>query len=121
MSPFIKTYGFSGDQPHAFPFKFETLVHRNAYDATELHRHNYYEVFIFEKGGGSHLLDFSEIPIEDSSVHFLTPGMVHCVRRALKSNGYVMMFTDEFYYFNSENKNLLFELPFFHNNSNHPA
>lgn len=32
-----------------------------------------------------------------------------------------MMFTDEFYYFNSENKNLLFELPFFHNNSVHPA
>jgi AraC family transcriptional activator of pobA len=113
----IETYGFGNSSEATFPFKFETLEHRNNYDSSELHRHDYYEVFLFTHGSGSHVLDFSEIPIEDNSIHFLTPGMVHCVQRGLKSDGYVMMFTDDFYYFNAESKNLLFELPFFHNNS----
>ena len=41
------------------------IQHKNPYDFTQVHRHDYYEIFFFENGGGSQLTDFmAQIPIE---------------------------------------------------------
>jgi AraC family transcriptional regulator, transcriptional activator of pobA len=62
------------------------------YDYTAPHRHDYFELFIFEKGGGTHIIDFEAFPIHDRSIHIVAPGKVHQVNRALNSNGYVILF-----------------------------
>ncbi len=67
----------------------------NEYDFTEAHRHQYYEFFYFEKGGGSHKIDFIDFPIQSNSVHIVAPGQVHQMKRALDSEGYVFLFEPE--------------------------
>lgn len=64
----------------------------NDYDFKMPHRHDYFELFYFEKGGGQHLIDFVSFEIEDHSIHIVAPGQVHQMSRALDSEGYVILF-----------------------------
>ena len=95
------------------PFRFVALNRsQHSYDFTAPHRHNYYEVFFFEHGGGEHDIDFTTFPIRDNSLHFVTPGQVHQVRRLPGSGGGVLLFTTDFYSLNLYNRDLLQALPF---------
>ena len=64
----------------------EVIVNRlstlSDYDFSEPHRHNYFEFFCFLEGGGHHIIDFREVPIESNSIHIVAPGQVHQVNRA---------------------------------------
>ena len=40
--------------------QLETLTH---YDSSEPHRHKYFEFFYFQKGGGTHTIDFEEFSL----------------------------------------------------------
>ncbi|MEZ4938512.1 MAG: helix-turn-helix transcriptional regulator [Crocinitomicaceae bacterium] len=62
------------------------------YNTSEPHRHNYFELFIFEKGGGDHLIDFDSFPVAENTVHIVAPGKVHQMRRMPNSKGYVIHF-----------------------------
>jgi AraC family transcriptional regulator, transcriptional activator of pobA len=86
---------------HSFPLKNIKPIRMNeltslmSYDATLPHRHNYYEFFVFLKGGGSHSIDFIDFPIQDGSIHIVAPDQVHQVKRELDSHGYVFLFDAE--------------------------
>lgn len=66
------------------------------------HRHDYYEIFLFDKGGGRHEIDFHTYDIPDHSVHFVTPGQVHKVSRVPGSYGSIILFSRDFYYLGSK-------------------
>jgi AraC-like DNA-binding protein len=68
------------------------LVSLTHYDSSEPHRHNYFEFFFFQKGGGTHTIDFVEFSIESNAIHIVAPGQVHQVKRELDSNGFVFLF-----------------------------
>ena len=116
----IPLHDFTQDDATSIPFMVEKLEKKEDYDTTLPHRHNYYEIFFFEKGGGTHEIDFEVNPIADNSLHFVSPGQVHLVRRELDSNGYVVFFSRDFYYLNLQNRDVLFDMPFFNNNSPRP-
>jgi AraC-like DNA-binding protein len=59
---------------------------------SEAHRHQFYECFIFIEGGGTHTIDFVEFPILNNSIHIITPGQVHQIKRDINSYGFVYMF-----------------------------
>ncbi len=61
-------------------------------EAIEIHRHQFFECFVFLKGGGTHSIDFTEFPIHDFSIHIITPGQVHQLARKANSHGFVFMF-----------------------------
>lgn len=69
-----------------------------SYSTEKAHRHNYFELFYFTEGGGSHLVDFSDYPIHSESLHIVVPGALHLVKRTAGSAGYVLLFTKEFLY-----------------------
>ncbi|MGE3800458.1 MAG: helix-turn-helix transcriptional regulator [Candidatus Kapaibacterium sp.] len=89
-----------------------------SYDYSRPHRHNYYEIFFFEKGKGEHDIDFTTFAIDTPCLHFVSPGQIHQVRREANSRGWVLLFTNEFYYLNLANRDILHETPFL--NRNHP-
>ncbi len=62
------------------------------YDFGVPHRHNYFEFFIFLKGGGSHNIDFVDFPIYPNSIHIVAPGQIHQVKRDVDSYGFVLLF-----------------------------
>lgn len=73
------------------------LTTLNDYDFAAPHRHDYFELFVFEKGGGTHMVDFEPVAIHDYSIHIVAAGKVHQVNRALDSNGYVLLFHQELF------------------------
>lgn len=60
------------------------------------HRHDFFEIFIFFKGKGTHEIDFKSYPVNDCSIHFVTPGQVHMISERENSDGYLLTFTEEF-------------------------
>jgi AraC family transcriptional activator of pobA len=97
------------DEVHKKELKMNQLVTLTHYDSSEAHRHNYFEFFVFLKGGGNHLIDFVEFPILDNSIHIVAPGQVHQVKRELDSSGYVFIFEPNLFDHSKEIENLLFD------------
>ncbi len=113
----IPIHNFSKDDISSITFKIIKLGGKAEYDTSIPHRHNYYEIFLFEKGGGLHSIDFKEFEIKDKSIHFISPGQVHRVNRKTGSSGYIILFSRDFFYSNSVNKSILFDIPFLNNNT----
>lgn len=113
----IPIHDFSKDNKDSVPFRFVSLGALTEYDFSEPHRHNYYEIFFFTKGGGTHLIDFKEYSIGSHAIHFISPGQVHKVKRALDSQGSIILFSRDFFHLGSEGQNTLFNFPFLNNSS----
>ncbi len=116
----IPVHDFISDDATSIPFTIIPLEVKSVYDSAIPHRHNYYEIFIFYKGGGTHEIDFEEIEVKTGSVHFVSPGQVHVLLRAPGSYGYVVLFSRDFFSLPLQDKDFLFELPFLNNNTAHP-
>ena len=112
MSSLIPVDDFTREEAE-LSFKFLRLDNNSGYNAREPHRHNYYEVFHFTKGGGEHMLDFTHREIKDHSLHFVAPGQVHMLRRDKNAKGYVLIFSSAFFYLHSAKNSLLNDYPAF--------
>jgi AraC-like DNA-binding protein len=109
----IPSYELSRGDDLSLPFKYLPLDRTEGrYHASEPHRHNYYEIFYFERGGGEHDIDFQSYEIRDHSIHFVTPGQVHQIRRAPGSYGHIVLFTAEFYALSLNHRDLRSDVPF---------
>ncbi|MEO8146611.1 MAG: AraC family transcriptional regulator [Bacteroidia bacterium] len=117
----IPVHSLLKSDPTGIVFRFETMSANPPKGAPlETHRHDYYEIFIFEKGGGSHFIDFSVFDIKSRNIHFVSPGQVHHLRRSKGSRGFVIMFSKEVFHLNIHDKIELIELPFFAGSQSNP-
>lgn len=108
----IPIHDFSKIEQEKVSFRYIPLHQRSDYDTTRAHRHSYYEIFLFAKGGGMHEIDFGAHSISDRSIHFVSPGQVHQVKREPDSYGSILLFSQNFYYLGSKVDLSLFEYPF---------
>ncbi len=76
-------------------------------------RNGNYCIFIFKSAAGKHILNEHSIPVTSSSIHFVAPGLQHSFKQLRHASGYCIEFSEDFFYLNTENKDLLFRLPFF--------
>jgi AraC-like DNA-binding protein len=116
----IPIHDFARDSHDSIPFKFVSLGGLANYDFSEPHRHNYYEIFFFAKGGGEHHIDFKAYAIHDHSIHFISPGQVHQLKRSPESHGCIVLFSRDFVSQGVGEKYSLYNFPFL-NNSQLPA
>jgi len=116
----IPTHEFYDTLERSIPFDFIPLKRKNNYDSSRHHRHAYYEVFFFINGGGTHEIDFEIFPIKSNALHFVSPGQIHLVKRAVNSNGYVLLFSREFYHLGISKTDILYDMPFLNNNTKKP-
>ncbi|WP_321279077.1 helix-turn-helix domain-containing protein [Marinifilum fragile] len=78
-------------------FQMMEIDHKPVYDFTRIHRHDYFEIFLFENGGiGSQLIDFKEYHITGKSLYVVMPKQVHLLKRKKEENGIIIQFTKEF-------------------------
>ncbi|OIQ27005.1 MAG: hypothetical protein BM555_06265 [Crocinitomix sp. MedPE-SWsnd] len=75
-----------------FDIKVNELGARTNYNTSEHHRHNYFELFFFENGGGQHEIDFVDFENHSFSIQIVAPGQVHQMKRKPGSNGFVVIF-----------------------------
>lgn len=94
-------------------YKIIKLNAPTEYSTVEAHRHNYYEILLFNSGGGTHMIDFDNHIIRDQSLHFVSSGQIHALNRDVGVTGYVVIFSKEFMVLNSMDKLLLVDFPAF--------
>jgi len=97
------------------PFKLEMIESKAGYNPRAPHRHNYYEIFFFEKGAGLHMIDFNELEIAPKQIHLLSPGQIHYMHRAPDTHGWVLKFSSEFFLSELSDKEMLQRIPFLNN------
>lgn len=78
------------------------------------HRHDFYEVLYLSGGSGFHIIDSNKYKIEPPCIFFMTPGQTHKLELSHDIDGYIFLFTPDFYLLNHTNKNKLLGFPFFH-------
>ncbi len=106
----IRTYTFSEFEESNSSFSIKKLedLYRMKHGESDIpHRHDYYTIIFFEKGEGTHIVDFTEYKIEDNTIYFIVPGQMHQVMPTSEPKGWTMKFTDEFLISNSISDKLI--------------
>lgn len=63
----------------------------------EPHKHDFFIINLFEKGKGTHTIDFREYPVENHQIHLLFPDQVHHWQIEKETIGYQLMISREWY------------------------
>jgi len=79
------------------------------------HKHNFYEIMWVQRGASRQAIDYQEYQIYAGTLFFISPGQLHLFEEWDNVEGYVLMFTEEFFLLNLQNKNTLFELSYLDN------
>jgi len=106
----IRTYTLSEFEEINSSFSIKKLedLYRMKHGESDIpHRHDYYTIIFFEKGEGTHIVDFTEYQIEDNTIYFIFPGQMHQVIPTSEPKGWTMKFTDEFLIANSISDKLI--------------
>jgi len=61
------------------------------------HRHNFYHIVLFTKGGGTHAIDFENFEVRPYQIYFMIPGQVHSWDFEGEVDGYVINFSTSFF------------------------
>jgi len=84
--------------PLRFRFEFLEAGKRSGHGMDQQpHRHQIYELFYFAEGGGTHEIDFLQLPIVAGTAHWVKPGQVHFLQRAAACWGFVLQFDRTFF------------------------
>jgi len=102
-------------------FQIEVFDANRHFKVEYPHRHDFFEVLYLAKGSGMHVIDSNKYEIKPPCVFFMSPGQAHKLELSNDVEGYIFIFTAEFYLINSSNQNRLLEFPFFFTlNQNNP-
>ncbi|MDO1447161.1 AraC family transcriptional regulator [Rhodocytophaga aerolata] len=77
------------------------------------HRHDFYCIFLFTQGTGTHIIDFKTYEVTPGSVFFMSPAQMHTFQLSADTDGYVVFFTPELYLLENT-RHTLAHFPFFH-------
>ncbi|WP_214073499.1 helix-turn-helix domain-containing protein [Mucilaginibacter sp. dw_454] len=84
--------------------------HRNLHLA---HKHSFYHLVFFTKGGGSQTIDFQQVPVKSNQIYFMIPGQVHNWAFKGEVDGYIINFSVPFFQSFLLKANYLEDFPFF--------
>jgi AraC family transcriptional activator of pobA len=84
------------------------------------HKHNFYEILWITKGRSKQNIDFKEYEISKDTLFFISPGQLHLFEKWENIEGFVVLFTEQFFLQIFQNKNILFELSYLDNLHENP-
>jgi AraC family transcriptional activator of pobA len=77
------------------------------------HKHSFYHLVFFTKGGGSQTIDFQQVPVKSHQIYFMIPGQVHNWAFEGEVDGYIINFSESFFQSFLLKANYLEEFSFF--------
>lgn len=98
--------------------RFNTMDEPNVDD---FHKHSFYEILWTEKGKSKQIIDYHEYEVNPNTLFFISPNQVHHFEEWKSLTGGTILFTEDFYLLNLNNKDLLFELSFLDNLYSNPC
>ncbi|HEY4197828.1 MAG TPA: AraC family transcriptional regulator [Mucilaginibacter sp.] len=84
--------------------------HKNLYFP---HKHTFYHLVLFTKGGGTHSIDFKTFDVTPYQIYFMIPGQVHSWNFEGDVDGYVIHFSLSFFQSFLLKNGYLDQFPFF--------
>lgn len=79
------------------------------------HKHNFYEIFWLTKGNSTQIIDYQSYQISENTLFFISPGQLHLFEDWRGVEGFVILFTEDFFLRIFQDKNILFELSYLDN------
>jgi len=80
------------------------------------HKHSFYHLVLFTKGGGIHAIDFEQFVVQPFQIYFMVPGQVHSWSFEGEVDGYVINFSELFFQSFLLKPDYLKQFPFFAGN-----
>ena len=111
--PVYSLHNFSTPERNSQQFQVEVFDANRHFSVKYPHRHDFFEVLYLLKGSGFHVIDGNKYEIQPPSVFFMSPGQAHKIEFSSDIEGYIFIFTGDFYLINQSNQNRLIEFPFF--------
>lgn len=112
--PVYSLHNFSSPERKSQQFQVEIFDANRHFSVSYPHRHDFFEVLYLLKGSGYHVIDGNKYRIEPPCIFFLSPGQAHKLELSQDIEGYIYIFTAEFYLIDRINQNRLIEFPFFY-------
>lgn len=79
------------------------------------HKHNFYEILWITKGNSKQNIDYKNYSISENTLFFISPGQLHLLEEWEGIEGFIILFTEEFFLKIFQNKDILFELSYLDN------
>jgi AraC family transcriptional regulator, transcriptional activator of pobA len=111
--PVYSLHAFSAPERNTQLFQVEIFDARRHFAVKYPHRHDFFEVLYLAKGSGFHVIDSNKYEIVPPCVFFMSPGQAHKLELSNDIEGFIFIFTPEFYLIDRTNQNRLIEFPFF--------
>jgi AraC-like DNA-binding protein/mannose-6-phosphate isomerase-like protein (cupin superfamily) len=111
--PVYSLHNFSSQGRISQQFQVEVFDANRHFSVKYPHRHDFFEVLYLSKGSGFHVIDGNKYDIQPPCVFFMSPGQAHKIEFSGDIEGFIFIFTSEFYLINKTNQNRLIEFPFF--------
>ena len=112
--PVYSLHNFSSPERKGQQFQVEVFDAKRHFSVKYPHRHDFFEVLFLQKGSGYHVIDGNKYEIKPPGVFFMSPGQAHKLELSQDIEGYIFIFTADFYLLNRINQNSLIEFPFFY-------
>jgi AraC-like DNA-binding protein len=90
-------------------------------DVDDIHKHTFYEIIWTEKGSSRQTIDYQEYEISPNTLFFISPNQVHQFEEWQPLVGGSILFTEDFFLLNYNNKHKLFEFTFLDNFYSNPC
>ena len=111
--PVYSLRNFSSSENEMQQFQIEVFDANRHFAVQYPHRHDFFEVLYLLRGSGFHVIDGKKYEIQPPCVFFMSPGQAHKIEFSKDIEGYIFIFTPEFYLLNHSNQNRIIEFPFF--------
>ena len=112
--PVYSLHNFSSPERKSQQFQVEVFDANRHFSVKYPHRHDFFEVLYLQKGSGFHVIDGNKYEIQPPCVFFMSPGQAHKLELSHDVEGFIFIFTADFYLLNRSNQNSLIEFPFFY-------
>jgi AraC-like DNA-binding protein/quercetin dioxygenase-like cupin family protein len=112
--PVYSLHNFSSPERKSQQFQVEVFDAKRHFSVKYPHRHDFFEVLYLLRGSGYHVIDSNKYEIKPPCVFFMSPGQAHKLEFSHDIEGFIFIFTADFYLLNRSDQNSLIEFPFFY-------
>src|SRR3954469_14578985 len=70
--------------------RFGAYLYRHPHSLHHAHRHSFYHLVLFTKGGGTHTIDFNQFKVIPYQIYSMIPGQVHSWDFKGTMDGYII-------------------------------
>ena len=115
LFPFYSIGHFINEPTNPTEFEILRFEEMEEPNVDDIHIHTFYEILWTEDGISKQTIDYKEYEVKPNSLFFISPNQVHQFEEWKPLKGGTILFTEDFFLLNHNNKNKLFELSFLDN------